>query len=310
MRNMHRHLAMTMLAVVAVAAAGAMAAETPPVANPTLWLSGSTGILNGDGNDAIDGEGVRTWVDQSTGGWDVGANWAGRRPMYTTGVTPTGAAGIYFDTFTNGGDNKEDTIGRSGVSITMNSLFIVFTPAAPLTPAMSPKQNLLSGRQDWNEAVILGGFSGGFTDEVITVQSRDSTRIGNNKTYAAYEDADASISGTHYLSLIFNDGGGGFNGYIEIYLDGTLVTNHIASQVDDNGFVLVDENLILGSSNWGNSFYNGYIHEIIAYDTVLDTTDRAAVETYLNDKFVVPEPATITLLSLGGLMAIRRRRRC
>jgi hypothetical protein len=52
---------------------------------------------------------------------------------------------------------------------------------------------------------------------------------------------------------------------------------------------------------------NGYISEIIIYDSALSDTDRTAVEAYLYNKYI-PEPATIALLGLGGLALIRKRR--
>jgi len=43
---------------------------------------------------------------------------------------------------------------------------------------------------------------------------------------------------------------------------------------------------------------------------VLSNTDRQAVEAYLYDKYIaVPEPATMSLLILGGLAMLRRCRR-
>jgi hypothetical protein len=52
---------------------------------------------------------------------------------------------------------------------------------------------------------------------------------------------------------------------------------------------------------------DGVIGEVIVYNSVLSSTDRAAVETYLYNKYI-PEPATIALLGLGGLALIRKRR--
>ena len=51
----------------------------------------------------------------------------------------------------------------------------------------------------------------------------------------------------------------------------------------------------------------GYIAEIIIYNSALSDTDRVAVEDYLYGKYI-PEPATIALLGLGGLVLIRKRR--
>jgi hypothetical protein len=54
--------------------------------------------------------------------------------------------------------------------------------------------------------------------------------------------------------------------------------------------------------------YSGYISEIIIYSRSLDSTEMAGLQDYLNAKYFIPEPATLSLLGLGALALIRRRR--
>jgi len=54
--------------------------------------------------------------------------------------------------------------------------------------------------------------------------------------------------------------------------------------------------------------WSGQIGEVLAYDRWLTDPERQEVETYLANKWLVPEPTTMGLLALGGLAALRRRR--
>ncbi|MFW6133795.1 MAG: PEP-CTERM sorting domain-containing protein, partial [Planctomycetota bacterium] len=55
----------------------------------------------------------------------------------------------------------------------------------------------------------------------------------------------------------------------------------------------------------------GDIAALVIYRGALNDTDRAAVEDQLTNTFIVPEPGTMALVTLGGvgLLARRRRRR-
>jgi hypothetical protein len=66
----------------------------------------------------------------------------------------------------------------------------------------------------------------------------------------------------------------------------------------------------LGAQMWKLqmvNFANVDIAEVLLYRGALSDADRTTVETYLYDKYIVPEPATVVLLSLGGLLLRRRR---
>ncbi len=60
-----------------------------------------------------------------------------------------------------------------------------------------------------------------------------------------------------------------------------------------------------------NESYSGDIGEVLVYNTALSPTDRAAVESYLFNKWfvpaaVIPEPSIVALLGLAGALVWRR----
>jgi PEP-CTERM motif len=53
----------------------------------------------------------------------------------------------------------------------------------------------------------------------------------------------------------------------------------------------------------------GYIGEVLIYDHALNPTEFASAISYLDEYYFVPEPSTVLLLGLGGLLLWRRMRR-
>jgi len=57
-----------------------------------------------------------------------------------------------------------------------------------------------------------------------------------------------------------------------------------------------------------NSF-DGQISEVLVYSELLSASDQQAVQEYLWEKYtVVPEPGSLALLAVGGLVMVRRRK--
>ncbi len=90
--------------------------------------------------------------------------------------------------------------------------------------------------------------------------------------------------------------------HIDMYVDGWLAYRNTAGE-DFRGIMNYDSNpWVVGAHTWNGGlggYYNGWIDDIRISDTAL-TPDQFTM--------VVPEPATISLMSLAGLYIGKRRR--
>jgi hypothetical protein len=82
-----------------------------------------------------------------------------------------------------------------------------------------------------------------------------------------------------------------------IYANGVLRKS--GSNIDITGVTATDT--YIGAVYNGASTFAGYMYELIAYDRVLADVERELVETYLNDKWNIYEPARTE--SLEGLLS-------
>jgi hypothetical protein len=120
--------------------------------------------------------------------------------------------------------------------------------------------------------------------------------------------------GTAYYSKDYADpavrfGGVRINGAAPVDGGWTAVpdTYHImVFQIQQGWGSDININRLAGSTR--NSYVYGMdVAELLVYTTYLSASEVAAVESYLNNKYFVPEPATMMLLSLGAVWLRRKK---
>lgn len=105
----------------------------------------------------------------------------------------------------------------------------------------------------------------------------------------------------HHLAMTYDDG------LVKLYLDGTLVGNGTAG----SGPVNLIANLRVGEDLGGfvNEQLIGNVDDVLLLRRVLSDEEIWRVQFFGAHNALIPEPGTLTLLALGGLGMLRRRRR-
>jgi hypothetical protein len=230
-----------------------------------IWLKSDTGLLDANGDPVAANGSVQTWKDQSGNNRDYYCTSSSRRPLLEDGISPNGAAGVYFD-------GTDDAMKLDNVSLASKSIFVVFKAYDSLSSSSSV-QTISNQAGEFS----FGSCTGLLTDEVFTVTSKDSS---SSNCRSGYTSASASISGFNTLSITYNSTSESY----DIYLNGTQISNATVGS-DDNALYADDLTFHIGSRDLAGGYFKGHIFEYIAYSKECDQEQRQSVESYLTKKY-------------------------
>ncbi len=92
-------------------------------------------------------------------------------------------------------------------------------------------------------------------------------------------------------------------------IDASNIVEADATITGANGLPSGHKHTRLGADPQGGGLaFDGQIGALLIFDSALGAGDEAAAQQYLYDKYFVPEPGALSLMALGGLAMVRRRR--
>jgi len=298
---------LTSLAGFGLLTASSAFAATPPTANLVLWLNPDSLVTQGYTNN----QAVTYWPDSSGNNHNAVDRTGWATPVYTPsaingiGAVKFGASSLDSlwiadnATGTSNGSNVTPIALANGK--TMVVVFKMDTTDPNTNSAPFANYNMALG--DAVDAMHFG-LTGTSTqvaqydsyDNVVThsyVNMSGTTPLNNTNVYPG-----------HILLLTHAQASGNSNDFANLYADGKLEAG--ATNIPYNAASQVAR---IGQNAGGGGYgFNGWISEVLVYDTALSDADRAQLSTYLADRYAVPEPASLALLAGGAAMVLMRRR--
>lgn len=288
---------LTILCATTVLAASAQAQLT--VTNGlTAWFKADAGVTtNASGR-------VLSWADQSVNGNNATPyNGAAYSPTYVSSGL-NGLPVLSFDGSHFYGDNLtlanplDLSSGASVFVVALNANRKNYNGLVHLGNTADPFSLAVPGGKDDLAIYWQVGSSGGGApvsgNPLYAVNSADSYLFGNDSGPA---------TNNPYLYSVVAAAGGATQRVNQV--DVTLATV--------GSYFLPTNTASIASIGVGYGYYSsgleGYIAEVLIYNTTLSDTERLYVEAYLDGKYSlgIPEPSTLALLCMGVVMFWRVR---
>ncbi len=229
------------------------------VGNPSendLWLRADKGVLNSGDTEALPGQSIQTWNDQSGNDNHVTQGTAGNQPL----LIGNAINGRPMLTFNGTSHNMTGELGSISAPITMITVNR-FTAAATDAYVMT------IGDLNANQTVSVSRE----TDNNYYAFTQGAKYYGPTLT----DNTPHIIHARHNIAAAFH----------EVFLNETPF-----AATDYGAEVITDGSLILGANRNIDTFLGGDIAEAIVYNNILNSAQKIIVENYLAAKYglVIP----------------------
>ncbi len=208
---------------------------------------------------------------------------ASTRPILVASATPTGQSAVQFDR-TNGiaGDGGRFLGFSEALSASFTSSPSFAIAAVIQHDDLGTFGQIISGNDNGDLQLRVNGSGGG---GVANVGRRNLSDVGDSNTAV----------GSDFIVLIFT-------------YDGTNWAFYRNGAADGAGTVAATFSTpeLVGTGPGISDSFVGKIAELRLYDSAAIDVD--AVNTDLTNTYLIPEPGSLALLGLGGLLMLGRRR--
>jgi len=255
------------------------------ISNLDLWLNSNEGVYTDNGGtvDAVDGDDVQVWKDQSGNGRDF-INSSGT-PYWRESVV--GLNGESAVEFASGGESMRDADGEDYINglTEFTIFFVVKSDLTSTDKGLWVVKNPGNGDEHFSLRYDAVGDNGSELN-VVKVAVLDDVVANEMESIAEIQSTSAQV-----ICLDWKSGD-----VWDLYIDGVL-NNPSYSGAAPTGSISAAAKIVVGRGpEDGTGGWDGMIAEIVHYGKHLSDNERQSIEDYFSDKYAISvrllEPAT------------------
>jgi hypothetical protein len=247
----------------------AVIAVAPVSSDPTLqiWYDGQD--PNQFNPAGTVGTNITQWTDKSSTAHNAApVGNTGTRPLITSSLATNNHLCLYFD----GGDGLSAPMGANLQSKSGASIIVV------------AKTNDATTGMQFIEGVVSSGAS--FTDAAgFNIRQLGSTGYRIRMGGCTATTSIAADTNWHIFTLVFDGAGATNSDKVKFYRDGVLEPLTFTVNANTTTSATINSLLFGVDDTKGANFLTGFMGEILVYNTTLTTTQQAATELYLKNKW-------------------------
>ena len=229
------------------------------------WFAADVGVTDSLGGAIANNEGVGTWADLSGNGHNVTQATNGARPVWKATGGPGSKPCIQFD----GTDDFLASAAHWWGSDDITVIAVMKWATATRASDQTAFARFAASNFQW--ALVGDNLNPTYGERMFFSASGSSSQ---------YDEINIAHSAYLLTSIVANTA----SDALAWYEDGTsisIITNQTQTSIYD-----ASQPFVVGANNASaTNIFQGSISEIIVYSRALSTTERAAIETYLNRKY-------------------------